>query len=293
MHDFQYVVPGSLNEALKLLAKRGGAAQLLAGGTDLIVKMRVHRARPELVVDAKHIPELNVFKFDGKGLTIGAAVPCRRIYLDERVAMRYPALVDCTTLVGGIQIQTRATVGGNLCNAAPSADTIPALIALGAIAEVRGVKGRRRIPVEKFCLGPGRTALKKDEILVSLHIPKPARHSGAFFLRFIPRNEMDIAVVNAAAAVVLDANGGKFVSARIAVGAAAPTPLYVEAAGAALAGRAVSDEMIDEAARIASLSVRPITDMRGTIEQRRHLAGVLTARAIRGAVERAKGGGKK
>ncbi len=290
MHDFQYVTPGTLNEAMKLLARHGHAAQLLAGGTDLIVKMRVRRSRPELVVDAKHIPELNVLKHGGGGLTIGAAVSCRRIYLDERIAERYPALVDCTTLVGGIQIQGRATIGGNLCNAAPSADTIPALIALGAVAHLRGPKGKRKLPVEEFCVGPGKTALRKGEMLIHLKIPKPARHAGAFFLRFIPRNEMDIAVVNAAAAVVLDAKGKNFVSARIAIGAAAPTPLYVEEAGALLAGEPVSENLIAEAARIASLAVRPITDMRGTIEQRRDLAGVLTARALRGAIQRAKEG---
>ncbi len=292
MHDFQYVTPGTLNKAMKLLAKHGSSAQLLAGGTDLIVKMRVRRARPELVVDAKHIPELNLLKLDATGLTIGAAVSCRRIYLHEGIAARYPALVDCTTLVGGIQIQGRATVGGNLCNAAPSADTIPALIALGAVAHLRGPKGKRKLRVEEFCLGPGKTALRKGEMLIQLKIPKPARHSGAFFLRFIPRNEMDIAVVNAAAAVVLDAKGKKFVSARIAIGAAAPTPLYVEEAGAVLAGEPVSENLIAEAARIAALAVRPITDMRGTIAQRRDLAEVLTARALRGAIQRAKEAGK-
>lgn len=289
MHDFHYVVPNSLSEVLKLLAKRGSAAQLLAGGTDLIVKMRVRRARPELIVDAKHIPELNIVKLDGKGLTIGAAVPCRRIYLNPRISARYPALVDCTTLIGGIQIQSRATVGGNLCNAAPSADTIPALIALNAVAQIRGAKGRRQLPVEEFCLAPGKTALKKGEMLISLHIPKPARHSGARFLRFIPRNEMDIAVANAAAAVVLDARGRKFISARIALGAVAPTPLYVPEAGEFLAGKPVSEATIKEAAGIAATAARPITDMRGTIEQRRHLAGVLTARALRDAVNRARG----
>ena len=289
MHNFQYATPGTLTEAVRLLAKHGAAAQLLAGGTDLIVKMRVHRALPDLVLDAKQIPELNVLKFDASGLTIGAAVTCRRIYMDKRVAKIYPALVDCTTLVGGIQIQGRATLGGNLCNAAPSADTIPALIVLGATAHVRGPKGRRQLPVEEFCTGPGRNALRKGEILVNVRIPKPARRSGAFFLRFIPRNEMDIAIVNAAAAVVLDAKGKKFEAVRIAIGAAAPTPLYVADAGAVLAGEPVSEKLIAEAARIATDAVRPITDMRGTIEQRRHLAGVLTARALRGAIARARG----
>jgi CO/xanthine dehydrogenase FAD-binding subunit len=289
MHDFRYAVPRSLGEMLKLLAKRGSAPQLLAGGTDLIVRMRIQRTRPGLVIDAKRVPELNVLKIDRTGLTVGAAVPCSRIYHDRRIAGSWPVLVDCTTLIGGIQIQNRATVGGNLCNAAPSADTIPALIVLGALARVRGATGSRRIPVEDFCTGPGTTALRRGEVLVSLHIPKALRRSGARFLRFIPRNEMDIAVANAAASVTLDATGRKFTAARIAIGAVAPVPLLVPEAGEFLAGRSVTESAIREAALIAAEAAQPITDMRGTVEQRRHLAGVLTARALRDAIRRAKG----
>ncbi|HEY7840335.1 MAG TPA: FAD binding domain-containing protein [Gammaproteobacteria bacterium] len=288
MHDFQYVAPQSLKEALKLLGRRGGGA-LLAGGTDLIVKMRARRMRPALVVDAKHVPELNVMKLDSSGLTLGAAVSCRRVYGDARVAKAYPALAEAAALVGGIGIQGRASVGGNLCNAAPSADTVPALIVLGAIAQIRGPRGSRKLPVEEFCTGPGRNALKPGELLVSLKIPKTPRNGGAFFLRFIPRNEMDIAVVNAAAAVELDSGGKTFKSARISVGAAAPVPLLVREAGACLAGRPVNDRSIQEAAKLAAAAVKPITDMRGTIEYRRDLAAVLTARALRGAIRRAKG----
>jgi len=288
MHDFRYATPRTLNEALKLLGGRGGGA-LLAGGTDLIVKMRARRLQPGLVVDAKGVPELNVLKLDKSGLTLGAAVSCRRVYTDARIAKTYPALAESAALVGGIGIQGRASIGGNLCNAAPSADTVPALIVLGAIANIRGPRGSRKLPVAEFCTGPGRNALKPGELLVSLKIPKPAKHSGAFFLRFIPRNEMDIAVVNAAVAVELDAKGKTFKSARIAVGAAAPIPLLVREAGECLAGQPINEKNIQEAARLAALAVRPITDMRGTVEQRRHLAAVLTARALRGAVKRAKG----
>jgi carbon-monoxide dehydrogenase medium subunit len=289
MHDFQYASPNTLNEALKLLAKGKGGALLLAGGTDLIVKMRARRLRPELVVDAKRIPELNGVKLDKSGLTLGAAVSCRRVYEDHRIAAAYPALAESAALVGGIAIQGRASVGGNLCNAAPSADTVPALIVLGAVAQVRGPKGSRKIPVEEFCTGPGCNALKKGELLVSLKIPKPVRHSGAFFLRLIPRNEMDIAIVNAAAAVELDSAGKTFKSARISVGAAAPVPLLVREVGECLAGRPVNEKSIQEAAELAASAVRPITDMRGTIEYRRDLARVLTARALRGAIRRARG----
>jgi carbon-monoxide dehydrogenase medium subunit len=288
MHDFQYATPQSLNEALKLLGRRGGAA-LLAGGTDLIVKMRARRLRPGLVVDAKRIPELNVMKLDKSGLTLGAAVSCRRVYTDRKVARMFPALAESAALVGGIGIQGRASVGGNLCNAAPSADTVPALIVLGALAQIRGPRGSRKLPVEEFCTGPGKNALKPGELLVSLKIPKPARNAGAFFLRFIPRNEMDIAIVNAAAAVELDSAGRTFKSARISVGAAAPVPLLVREAGACLAGRPVNDKCIQEAAKLAAATVRPITDMRGTIEYRRDLAAVLAARALRGAIKRARG----
>ena len=293
MHDFNYVAPRTISEALKLLNRRGTPAMLLAGGTDLIVKMRASRLRPGLVVDAKHIPELNVLKFDRSGLVIGAAVSCRRVYTDKRIAKTYPALAESAALVGGIQIQSRATLGGNLCNAAPSADTVPALIALGAVAELRGPKGRRSVPVEKICTGPGKTALRAGEMLVTLRIPKPARNSGAQFLRFIPRNEMDIAVVNAGVSVVLDAKKKKFVSARICVGAAAPVPLFLPEAAEALIGEPVSEKSITAAAEIAAAAVRPITDMRGTVEHRRQLAKVLTARALRAAVKRARGGKAK
>ena len=288
MHDFHYATPRTLNEALKLLGRRGGGA-LLAGGTDLIVKMRARRLRPALVVDAKNIPELNVMKLDKTGLTLGAAVSCRRIYMDKKVAAAYPALAEAAALIGGIGIQGRASVGGNLCNAAPSAGTVPALIVLGAIANIRGPRGSRKLPVEEFCTGPGKNALKPGELLISLRIPKPAKHAGACFLRFIPRNEMDIAVVNAAAAVELDAKGKTFRAARIAVGAAAPIPLLVREAAECLAGQPVNEKNIQEAARLAAEAVRPITDMRGTVEYRRDLAVVLTARALRGAVKRAKG----
>jgi len=288
MHDFHYATPKTLNEALKLLGRRGGGA-LLAGGTDLIVKMRARRLRPALVVDAKRIPELNILKLDKAGLTLGAAVSCRRVYTDRKIAALYPALAESAALVGGIGIQGRASVGGNLCNAAPSADTIPALIVLGAIANLKGPRGSRKLPVEEFCTGPGKNALKPGELLVSLRIPKPAKRSGAFFLRFIPRNEMDIAVVNAAAAVEIDAKSKTFRTVRIAVGAAAPVPLLVREAGHFLEGQPINEKSIRGAAELAAAAVRPITDMRGTVEYRRDLAAVLTARALRGAVKRAKG----
>ena len=289
MKDFQYLAPGKLDEAARLMAAHAGSAQLLAGGTDLLIFMRSGRKSPDVVIDAKKIPALTRLEFDAQRLTIGAAVTCRTLWERPDVTETYPALGDATTLVGGIQIQGRATLGGNLCNAAPSADTVPPLIVYGARANIVSVRGEHQAPVEEICTGPGQTALANDEILVSLSVPAPPAHTGAAFLRFIPRNEMDIAVANAAACVHLDATGETFKSARIAIGAVAPTPLFVAAAGAALAGRPVSDAAIAEAARIARDAATPINDMRGTIEHRKQLVEVLTTRALRRALARARG----
>lgn len=289
LKDFEYRAPRSLQEAVALLAEKGERARVLAGGTDLIVQMRAGRLEPERVVDAKHVPELNRLSFDlHEGLTIGAAVPCYRLYEDEIVAARYPALIDAATIVGGTQIQSRASIGGNLCNAAPSGDTIPALIVLGATALITGSGGPRTLPVEQVCTAAGRTALQPGEILVEIRIPPPGPRSGAFYLRFIPRYEMDIAVVGAGASVVLSDDLSTFVSGRVALGAVAPTPLAVDV-NPALAGAPVGDAAIEAAAEIARQTARPITDMRGTVEQRRHLCGVLTTRALRAAIARARG----
>jgi carbon-monoxide dehydrogenase medium subunit len=289
MHSFEYAAPKSLGEAVTLLAGARGNARVLAGGTDLIVNMRVGRRKPGLVVDGKHIPELNELSLTAAGLTLGAAVSCRRAYEHAEVARRYPALVDSMSLIGSVHIQGRATVGGNLCNAAPSGDAIPTLIALGAVARVLGPSGTREVAAEDVCVAPGKTSLADDELLVSVFIPAPSANSGAFYLRFIPRNEMDIAIAGVGANVVLDAAKQSFVSARIALASVGPTPIFAREAGALLAGKPVNEDSIQLAADAAQAVAKPITDMRGTIEQRKHLVKVLTARALRGAIERAKG----
>jgi carbon-monoxide dehydrogenase medium subunit len=290
MKAFEYVAPASLDDAVAALKQHGGSARVLAGGTDLIVQQREGRRDVDVMIDIKSVPEaMEIAHQDGSGLRIGAAVPCATIYQDAEIGGRYPALIDSAGLIGGIQIQSRASLGGNLCNSSPAADAIPTLIALGATCEIAGSNGRRTLPVEDFCTGPGQNALAPDEFLVALSFPAPEPKSGAAFERFIPRNEMDIAVANAAASVTLSDDGAKFKTARIVVGAVAPTPLFVKAAGDALAGQPVSDESIDKAARAASEAARPITDMRGSVPQRRHLAGVLTRRVIQKAIERAKG----
>jgi carbon-monoxide dehydrogenase medium subunit len=290
LHEIDYVSPKSIDEAVQAMASRGEQARALAGGTDLLVQLRGGRHTANLVVDVKEIPELNQISYDAQsGLTIGAAAPCYQIYQNSDVASVYPGLVDAASLIGSIQIQGRASLGGNLCNSAPSADAIPLVIALGGVAIIAGPNGTREVAVEDFCTGPGRNVLEPGEILVSIHIPVPGAHSGANYLRFIPRNEMDIAVAGVGSSVVLDESGQNFVSARISLASVAPTPVFCQEAGASLAGKPVNDESIEEAAQKAMADAKPITDMRGTIRQRVHLVGVLTRRTLNNAINRARG----
>ncbi|MDA0709267.1 MAG: xanthine dehydrogenase family protein subunit M [bacterium] len=287
LNAFDYAAPQSVDEALSLLKNGNGKVGIFAGGTDILPQIKENRRKIDLLLDIKKLPEANVLTYDAKnGLRIGSAVSCSDIYSHPDVRTHYPALVDCASLIGSVQIQNRSTIGGNMCNASPAGDSPPALIVLEAVCEVIGPKGKRDIAAEKFFVSPGRSALEAGELLLAIRVPAPKAHSGAFSLRFIPRNEMDIAVANAAVSLVL--NGNTITSARVAIGAVAPTPLLVAAAGAALAGQKISDEVIEKACAASRAAAKPITDMRGTIEQRVHLAGILTKRAILGAIERAK-----
>jgi carbon-monoxide dehydrogenase medium subunit len=289
LQAFDYASARTVDEAVSLLTQHGERARILAGGTDIIVQVREGRRSVDLLLDIKKIPEVNQLSYDPiNGLRIGAAVPCYKIYEHAEIAAAYPGLIDAVSLIGGIQIQGRATLGGNLCNASPAADTIPALIVLQATCLIAGPQGTREIPVERFCTGPGRTILQRGEFLLSFHLPPPQKHSGARYLRFIPRNEMDIAVVGVGASVILNEAHTRFVSARIALGAVAPTPLLAVEAGEMLAGKEISEESIQRAAEAAQAIARPISDMRGTAAYRRHLVGVLTRRALQGAIQRAK-----
>ena len=287
MQPFRYIRAQNAEHAATLLQQQNGRARILAGGTDLIVALREHRIEADLVIDIKGIPEVDELSFDAHdGLRLGAAAPCHRIYRHADVVRHYPGLVDAASLIGGIQIQGRASLGGNLCNASPAADSIPALIVHAAICDIALPQTRRRVPVEEFCTAPGKTVLGRGEFLASLHLPPPPPGFGAAYLRFIPRNEMDIAVVGVGAAVQLDASR-RIVAARIALGAVAPTPLFVPEAGAALVGAVANEDAFARAAEIAQAAARPISDMRGTAEFRRHLVGVLTQRALIQAVARA------
>ena len=287
MKWIDYATPHSVREAVDLLSEAGGRAKVLAGGTDLLVALRAGVYDIDLVVDGKNIPELNEITYDPtNGLTLGAAVPCYKIYGNQAVATAYPGLIDAASLIGGTQIQGRASLGGNLCNATPSADSIPPMIVLSGTANIAGPNGNRQVAIEDFCTGVRQNALDSDEILVSLHFPAPVANSGANYIRFIPRNEMDIAVAGAGVSVVLD--NGDIKEARVSLASVAPTPLFVQEAGDAIAGKPANDETVRIASGIARDAARPITDMRGTIEFRQHLCEVLTRRALNTAIERAK-----
>jgi carbon-monoxide dehydrogenase medium subunit len=290
--NFDYAAPTSLGEATALLAEANGAARVLAGGTDLLVQLREHLRDADLVVDLKRIPELRELDFDPKrGLRLGAAVPCYQVYENAEVSAAYPALADAARIIGGWQIQGRASVGGNLCNASPAGDTIPALIALHAVGTVVGPEGTREVAAEDFCTAPGRNVLRPGEILTTLTLPAPGARSGSAYQRFIPRNEMDIAVAGAGSWVRLDPTGQTIEQARVALGAVAPTPKFAAEASRWLEGRPATEDTFAQAGELAKTVASPISDMRGTAEFRLHLVGVLTRRTLARAVERARAGG--
>jgi carbon-monoxide dehydrogenase medium subunit len=290
MRPFTYQAPTTLERATELIEALGQKARPLAGGTDLLVQIRHGLVDPSVVVDLKRIPELAELAYNpGTGLTVGAAVTCARLCADPAVHEHYPGLVDAASIIGGPAIRERATLGGNLCNAAPSGDTIPALMVLGATCLIAGPDGARTMPVETFCTAPGQNALKAGELLVALKLPAPQPRAGARYLRFIPRGEMDIAVAGAGAWLQLDEDHTRIAQARIALAAVAPTPLLAVDAGASLCGQPLTETAFAQAAQLAQDAARPIGDARGTAAQRHHLVGVLVKRALRGASQRAKG----
>ena len=287
MHELNYEAPTSLDQAINALASAGDNGRMLAGGTDLIIQMRAGVKRPTQVIDAKKIPELQTLSFDTQnGLQLGAALACCKVIEDGAIQDKYPGLVEAAGLIGSDQVLARASVGGNLCNGSPAADTTPALIALGALCHVVGPNGSRDVPVEEFVTGPGQTVLQANELLVEFRIPAPQGNTADCYQRFIPRNEMDIAVVGVGSCVTLD--GVTCTAARIGLGAVAATPLYAQDAAQSLVGKTLDDTAIENAAALAQEMASPISDMRGTAEHRTHLVGVLTRRTLREAATRAR-----
>ena len=283
----QYEAPESVEAAVRLLAGGGPRGRVLAGGTDLLVQLRAGDIAPELVVDIKRIGETREIREEDGMLVIGAAVTGAELGEHARARSMWPGVVESAELIGSTQIQGRASLGGNLCNASPAADTVPALVAAAAVCRVAGPHGTRRIPVEDVCTGPGQLSLGDGEFVVALELGAPAPGSADAYLRFIPRTEMDIAVVGAGVNLSMD-ESGRCTAARVALGAVAPTVILVEEAGAALVGTGCDDAAMEAMAAAVRAACRPIDDKRGTAEYRTKVAGVLAARAARIAATRAR-----
>ncbi len=284
----RYEAPETIEAAVGLLAGAGGTVRVLAGGTDLLVQLRSGLVEPALVVDVKRIAALRAIEAVDGGFRIGAAVSGAELGECAALVAAWPGVVEAAELIGSTQIQSRATLGGNLCNASPAADSVPALIAAAAVATIVGPDGTREAPVGDIATGPGATSLAKGEFVTSIFLPPRPPRSGDAYLRFIPRTEMDIAVVGAGVRVTLDPDG-RCAEARVGLGAVAATPLIVPAAAAALIGSTLDNDALERAAEAASQAAQPIDDKRGTATYRRRIAGVLTQRAARIATERARG----
>jgi carbon-monoxide dehydrogenase medium subunit len=284
----RYEAPTTVSAAVKLLAGKAGMARVLAGGTDLLVQMRTDRVAPDLIVDVKRIAAMGTIVPRAGGFRIGAAVPAAALGEHKALRRAWPGVVEAANLIGSSQIQSRATLAGNLCNASPAADSVPALAAAGASALIAGPRGRRRLPVEAVAVAPGKTSLKRGELVEAIELPKRPPRTGDAYLRFIPRSEMDIAVVGAGVCLTLDARG-VCTAARVALGAVAERVILVPDAAAALVGTTVDAAALRRLAEAASAACRPIDDKRGTKEFRIKVAGVLARRAAEIALQRARG----
>ena len=287
MSEIQYQSAKTVKEAVKMMQAAKGKGYVLAGGTDLLVQMKSGARAPGVIVDVKKIPEM-VSVTEKKGAyTIGAATPAAVMGEHKKLKKAWPGVVEACNLIGSTQVQGRASAGGNLCNASPAADSVPALVAAGCIVNIAGPKGKRSVPVEKFCTGPGKTSLKTGEIVVSLTLPARPKNSSDAYLRLIPRTEMDIAVVGVG--VSLTMKGGTVTDARVGLGAVAPTVLLVDKAAKALIGSKLDDAALDAAADACSAACKPIDDKRGTIKYRTKIAGVLLKRSAMIARDRING----
>lgn len=283
----QYLAPQSLEDAVALLSESPGA-RVLAGGTDLLVRMRSDMADPETILDIKRIDSTRAITQEDGGWRIGASVSAAEMGEHAALVADWPGVVEAANLIGSTQIQGRCTIAGNLCNASPAADSVPALVAAAAVARVVGPKGQRDVPVQEIPVSPGKTSLEQGEFVASIFLPARAARSGDAYLRFIPRTEMDIAVVGCAVALTLD-DSGTCTDARVSLGAVAPTVLLVDEAAQTLIGTKVDEAALDALAKAASDAAKPIADKRGTVEFRVHVAGVLARRAATIAKNRAGG----
>lgn len=288
MADIRYLAPETLDDAIKAFAAAGSAARILAGGTDLLVQMRSGAQRPGVIVDIKKIKETtSIEETAGGGFRIGAAVSGMALADHPRFRKVWPGVLEAVNLIGSKQVQGRASAGGNLCNASPAGDSVPAMVAAAAVVTVQGPNGRRELPIEKVPAGPGRLNLTPGEIVVSFTLPARPKGSSDAYLRMIPRTEMDIAVVGCGVSLTLE--NGVCTAARVGLGAVAPTVLLVEDAAKALIGSRLDDKALAAAAAACSAACRPIDDKRGTIAYRTKIAGVLLKRTAAIAAKRAGG----
>jgi carbon-monoxide dehydrogenase medium subunit len=283
----RYEAPETVERAVTLLSQATGEARVLAGGTDLLVQMRAEIVEPELIVDIKRIAETRAVTEERGGWRIGAAVTGAELKEHPRLKHVWPGVIEAANLIGSTQVQGRATLGGNLCNGSPAADSVPALVAAAAIAALAGPKGRRELPVEDVMLGPRTLALTKGEIVLSFWLPPRPPRSGDAYLRFIPRTEMDIAVVGAGVSLTVD-GAGTITAARVSLGAVAPRVLLVPEAARAIVGSRLDRPAQDRLEAAARTACRPIDDKRGTTEFRIDVAGVLARRAALIALDRAR-----
>ena len=288
MSETQYLAAKTIDEAVTAHSKANGSARFLAGGTDLLVQIKSGIKKPELVIDIKKIVELNSIKeVTDNEFVVGASVSGANLNRNKKFTKLWPGVIEAFRLIGSEQIQGRASLGGNLCNGSPAGDSVPALIAAGCKAIIAGPDGTKEVPIENFHKGPGKTVLENGEMLVSLKFPKREKSSSDAYLRMTPRTEMDIAVVGCAVNITLDNN--VCTSARVSLGAVAPTPLLIEEASKIMVGTDLNSEVLDKVADICMQACNPINDKRGTIDYRTKVSGVLFKRSVLIAIDRIKG----
>ena len=281
---FEYLDARTVEEACSLLSQYGNKAKLIAGGTDLLVSMRRAKIAPVYVINVKAIPNLDYIHHDGDGLRIGALATLSEIENSPLIRDRFPMIGDSARQIGTPQVRNVGTLGGNLCNAAPSADMAPPLIGLGAKAKLKGPKGERAVALEHFFTGPGETRLQVGEMLIEIQIPHQPPHTQGVYLKLPARTAIDLAVVGVAVVVTLDTKGANILDTKIVLGAVAPTPIRARQAEDVIRGKAIDEGLTEEAAKIAAEEAKPISDVRGSASYRKEMVEVLTKGAIRQAI---------
>ena len=288
MKAFDYFSPKNMDEAFDLLIKYGNDAKLMAGGTDLIPQMKNEEINPKVVIDLKRIPDLNHITSNGKQVKIGACVTIREIEISSLIQQSLKTVAEAASQIGSVQVRNKGTIGGNLCHASPSADLAPALIAFDGNVKIVGRKGERKEKIEDFLLGPGMTILQPDEIVTEIQIPAPSANTGGVYLKFSPREAMDLAMVGVATLVTLDSSNYICTKARIVLGAVAPMPIRIKNAEKILEGKKIGRELIREVSIIAVEEAKPISDIRGSDWYRKEIIKVLVEQGIHQAIEKAK-----